>query len=197
MSKNNIILLVVIVVLVSGLGVGTYLVLKPKQITNPRASSNDTGFLNTAKKSQVQNLIYEDTAGFSFDYPSDFVVTDKSLEDDSYYSYLDIKNEKGSIFLIVSDTKYKTLDDWKKANTTATIVGATTLGGVKANQYNLAGNLVTVAIEEGILYELRSVSQDAKIDAGHTTILDSFKFANANNTAAGDGTIYEEEEVIE
>jgi hypothetical protein len=199
MSKKNIILLIIIIILVAGLGIGTYLVMQPKEVTTPKAAGNQGNFLPTTQESQkldTQKLKYEDSAGFSFEYPVGFTITDKSINDDNYYSYLDMKNSQGNISLIVTDTTYKTLDDWKKANINATLVGATTLGGIKANQYNLSGSLMTIAIEDGILYEIKSPIGD-KPEGAHAIIVDSFAFSGQNKTTTTGDTIYEEEEVIE
>ena len=198
MSKNQIILTVLVVVMLLGGLVGLYFVLKPKEVTDSSASAD---FYKNQIKPTVTSqaaLNYLDSAGFSLKYPSGFNVSDVTPDDDSTYSFLDITKGNEKITLKIEDTKYKSLADWEKDNTFATVVGATSLGGMSAKQYKMSSKLVTVAIDKAIIYYLEYSGSD---EATYSLITDSFTLTDGQTANSGggaaDGAIYEEEEVVE
>ncbi|MEK7526706.1 MAG: hypothetical protein AAB546_04480 [Patescibacteria group bacterium] len=196
MSKTNIIVLVLIVFLLVAGGVGLYLTLKPKDTKNSQASSdfyNGTTILPTPNTNE---LIYKDSSGFSFKYKSGYSVKDVTPDDADTYSVVSIAKGNEVLTLSIKDTKYKTLMDWEKDNKTASMVGAVNLSGMSAKQYLLAGNTLTVAIDQGVIYVVTGKESES-----YTLLVNTFVFADPNEkSTASDLTsdiIYEEEEVVE
>lgn len=160
--------------------------------------------LETIKISQTQEqVLFEDEAGFSFEYYNDFIVADITPDNDEHYSLLSIvdkdKHELVKIELI--DTKYKNLGDWlgtweKESSFTAKLVGATALGNISANNYRTEDKFITIAIDKSVLYLIETANKEEETKKLYEFITKSFKIALPEPTTAND-TIYETEEVIE
>ncbi len=195
MSKTNVAILILIIFLLVAGGIGLYLTVKPKDTKDSSASSdfykNDTVIPTT----NSADLSYTDASGFSFKYKSDYKVTDTTPDDNDTYSLLTITSAKDSTTLSIKDTKYKSLVEWEKDNKTAVTVGAVNLSGLSAKQYNMNANLVTVAIDQGIVYVISGKESD-----NYTLLTNTFSFSDPNKTASSQGDsdiIYEEEETVE
>ncbi|MEA3355246.1 MAG: hypothetical protein U9Q63_02045, partial [Patescibacteria group bacterium] len=98
MSKKIKIFIVAIVVLL--LGGGSYILLRPK---------NKSGFVEreiSIKQTEVptiETMVYKDSAGFSFEYPSLLKVNEVEIDDDSIFSSLELvdNNKKKLIVKVV------------------------------------------------------------------------------------------------
>lgn len=205
MSKTNIVLLVVIFVVLLAGGVGLYLVMSPKTPTLPQAADLRNTTLNKLAQNEtspVADKTYEDAAGFSFKYPAQFSVQDVTPSDNNYYSKLKLTGKSGEITLTAVDTTYKTLSEWQNVNKDAVLTSSSSLSDVKANQYKRGKTLLTVAIDQGVLYTIENISDSGSLDASHAIISSTFRFSNqpaVNNTStssSGDAE-YEAEEVVE
>jgi len=179
---------------------------KPKTTSNPVATP-------TPIRIEAKNQIYEDEAGFSFEYPEGLEIKDVSGNQD-VYSVLEItapdKNEK--MVIRVVDTKYKTVDDWLKKDPSLpkSFDGASRdieLAGMTGQQIQLENphRLVSLAIDKGVMYYFESplsVEEGQYWNMVHNTIVLNFSLGEAqpqagNQGGGGEDVIYEEEEVVE
>lgn len=146
---------------------------------------------------------YKDAAGFSFSYPKNLTVTDKTPDDPDYYSLLSLENAKDKIEIHMLDTKYKTTQEWiendNSAPKGAILSGAVSFGGVSAQQFTAPERILTLGIDQGVLF-LVNGPKDGYWERAQDLILTSFSFAKPAQAASGsssENTIYEEEEVVE
>lgn len=146
---------------------------------------------------------YKDTSGFSFSYPKNLPVTDKTPDDPDYYSLLSLENTKDKIEIHMFDTKYKTPQEWiendSSAPSGAVLSGAVSFGGVSAQQFTAPGRLLTLGIDQGVLF-LVNGPKDGYWEKAQDLILTSFSFIKPSQAATGSSSnnvIYEEEEVVE
>jgi hypothetical protein len=203
--------LIIIVLLIAAIGSGTAFLYW--QISSPADTSPDpSGSLNTAVSVSAtptpdmlaKTITYTDPSGFSLSHPANLQVeTAPDFDEEVDYAKISIKNSSDQMQVWLTDTTYKKTVDWlakdPKAPKQADLVGASTLGGVAAEQYSDSQNLYTLAIDQGVLYYLVS-PKASEWESVHEMVVTSFKFASTPTpaTSAGGGeTIYEEEEVIE
>ncbi|GEM_PF-3381847 len=150
--------------------------------------------------------VYEDSSGFSFKYPGELTVSDQTPDDTIHYSLLYLKNQAGETTRIrVKDVTYPTLDQWaakEKEVVAGTKPSKTSiLSGLKADYYETATKMITVAINQNILYEIvspntpgwKKIHQD--FVSGFT--LGAVAAGNSKNSPQADNTVYEAEEVVE
>lgn len=203
MSKKLIIIISAIVVVLGG-AVGGYLVfskLGSSGTANTNAPSN--GFnLNSVTQtiSNEPDAIYTDDSGYSFSYPSSITVKDTTPNDNTYYSQLELSKSGQTLKVAITDGN---LDPYK-SNKTASLIGSTLMGGITANQYSVSGRLVSVAIDQGVLYVIDGPQDGGFWESSQNKLLQTFKFAGqaGSGTAATDSsgstdanTSYEEETV--
>lgn len=202
MSKSKILTIIFLLIIIAGIATGALFVYKPgKQL-----------FLSPfAQKSTTQEIgieadkVYKDEAGFSFKYPGGINVEDKTPDDDPYYSVLSLKKEGKELKISMQDTNYKTLDKWLAKEITspegASVVGATSLGGLSAKQYSDGESLWTVAIDQGVLYSIVGPKDGGYWEKLHDLVVSSLSFSKPEQVtggiSSGNGAIYEEEEVVE
>ena len=154
--------------------------------------------------------LFEDEAGFSFEYYKDLTVTDITPDDDTHYSLLSIanKDDQELIQIKLTDTKYKKLANWlknreKESSATANLTGATALDIISANNYRTDNKLFTAAIDQGVLYLIETTDKEAETEELYKLITNSVKLALPGPTTStpggggGSNIIYEAEEVIE
>ena len=159
-------------------------------------------------------LVYEDEAGFSFQYPESAQVTDVSGEKE-VYSELKITSTQhpGEMKVEIIDSKYASTEDWLEKAPQASTAGVSRqigLGGMAGRQVQLNDprRLITLVIDRGVLFYLESSLEEP---AGtfwnqvHNHLVSSFQLEGEGKSAttaggsssAGGEVIYEEEEVIE
>lgn len=172
--------------------------------TSNTAPANNTVDTQTS----VSNQKYEDSSGFSFNYPTGLKIYEEpSNLTAAYYAYLTLENSATYGYFTASDTAYKSIDEYVFKDSKikgAELVGATSLGGVSAKQYQKDGNLFTVAYDLGVLYILQTPIDKGPWDQSHEQIIESFAFLNLNptpapvvNNPAGGQVIYEPEVVVQ
>jgi hypothetical protein len=200
-----------IVVLTSAIGfaVATYFISSSRQKTplvSPENKVSTLAPLAVPTTVQETEKVYEDSAGFSFSYPGDLTVSDQTPDDNKHYSLLYIKNQSGETTRIrVKDVAYSSSDQWSSAEKeipAGTKPSKTsTLSGLKSDYYETATKMITVAINQNILYEIVSPNTPGwqKI---HSALASSFTIgstpsAGNQSSSPADNTTYEAEEVVE
>lgn len=187
-----------------------------------------TGVLFTAKKNQrsagslstpLPELPgspsqYDDPAGFSFQYPNALTIVDETPPNDAYYSLLTLKNsgESMKMTLLVKDTPYKTAAEWMQkdpeAPKNATILGPVSIGGAGGTQYSENGKLLTVAVDQGVVYRIESIKDGGFWERAHGQIVSTFMLSDPSaqtknrqssspSASSGNNTVYETEEVVQ
>ncbi len=196
MSKKYIVIASILLVVFLGL-VGGYIVFSransggssESPISNLGSSlGSDSGY----KFNETQTG-YEDDSGYSFSYPQSLKIKDVTPSDEDYYSALELSKSGESIKIDITSGNV----DPYKTDKSASIVGTTTLGGITANQYSKANRLVTVAIDQGVLYVISGPKDAGFWEDAQTKIISSFKFAGQTTTtqSSDSNTVYEEEVV--
>lgn len=204
MSKK-VVILVVFLVLVLFLG-GSFVFIKNNRLGSLANPTSEAGLPVTEK---AGNLIYEDEAGFSFQYPNTLGVVETDVNDPSVYSSLELSSKKfpgEKIIVKIMDTSVSTVDQWLKKNPQTGVVGNSspiTLAGINGQQLNFnnpAKNVILV-IDSGILYELEAPSGNSFWDESFKTITSTFAFTSDKTTTSGSNggssVIDEGEETVE
>ena len=193
MSKRILIIGTVLLVVVLGL-VGGYFVFSNRSADTEFPSLTDSGSpLTTAQKFDEDQETYEDASGYSFSYPQSITVKDVTPDDENYYSALELSKSGQTIKIDITGGNIDPYKSYKSARLT----GSTTLGGITANQYTLNNRLVTVAIDQGVLYVIDGPGDGGFWEDAQSKVISSFKFAGQTTTTGGSdsNTVYEEETV--
>lgn len=112
--------------------------------------------------------------------------------------------------IIARDTEFTTVDAWlakdRDAPKNPTLVGPITLGDIEGRQVTGSGKRYSIAIKDGILYEITSIDDDGLWSLTHQRILDTLAFVTpkpatgspgSQSSGSTDEVIYEAEEVVE
>lgn len=150
-----------------------------------------------------QTVPYSDTSGFSFLYPENVEVSDETPDDPAYYTLLKLSKGDESLTISVMDVDQKTVasflassDKYKKAE----LYGAVSLGSMKAEQYSLEDKLITLTIDQGVLYLVEGPKDGGFWEETQTVVDESFAFgdtAKQSSSSGSSGVVYEGEEVVE
>ncbi len=146
---------------------------------------------------------YEDPSGFNFSYPDNLSLVKNEAKTDRVYAdiKLSLKDIDGSINIYISDSNFKTLDDWVKANKTASqTTKETKLGSLEAVELAGDNKVLLAALDQGVLF---TIEQNLKNDFWmeiYSKILETFNFTspavNASESASSDEVVFEGEEVV-
>ncbi|MEK7182820.1 MAG: hypothetical protein AAB694_01535 [Patescibacteria group bacterium] len=148
---------------------------------------------------------YKDGSGFSFTYPENVAVTEKTSQDDSYYSVLSLTSsaKEGEITVTVQDTSASTLYEWFEnpdSPKLARVTGAASLGEVAAKQYTYSRGaqnlLATLAIDLGVLYRIEGPQDGGFWEDVQNMVVSSFAVAPPSAASQTNGAVYEEEEEV-
>lgn len=151
---------------------------------------------------------YIDPAGFKFNYPDNLSIVKNEIEDTKTYTDLQLNSNSvsGSLNLKITDSEYKTLDEWLKLNEAASTEAAkeVKLGTIKALEIKTSDRLLLGALDQGIFFtiEVPRIEEEFWMKV-YQKILAEFSFTNpAENTASSESDSYsditfEGEEVIE
>ena len=201
-KKKRIIAGIIFAALLISLGVTAYIIYGPKKEAASTTARTSSSSPIGGKVSG--DIIYEDASGFSFRYPEGIEVSDETPDEEVYYTVLALKREGEEMRVSMQDSEFKTLDGWfegdKQAPKGTTLIGAISLDGVSAKQYNYEGKFLTAAIDEGVLYMIESPKDEVYWDKVHDLFVSGFAFAKPEQDKAqnsGANVIYEAEEVIE
>lgn len=160
-------------------GGGAFFILKPG-----KKDSFDEKQINIsqAELDKMESRIYQDYAGFSFEYPGELVVQEIELDNKTVYSSLEINSpDGGKITLRVSDVLTQNLDEWQKSfeekNVIISIKDAF-LSDLEAKTviYGAPKEIKTVAIDNGVIYEITSLADDGYLERIQEQIVNSFEF---------------------
>jgi len=209
-EKNKVLIGALAALLVFGL-IGAFFVLKKKrgEMISPFSEESK-------EEEKVEFLLWDDEAGFTFEYPEGLYIDDHP-EDMENYAHLNItstKETEGQISILVNDSPTKTIDEWveeeEKQVSEASIID-TILAGEPAKKllFDEPKRVLIAAIDpyEGLfLLELQPGGEDywQKV---FDQIVSSFAFKPLSEeeeevleeTGGGGGgnVVYEEEETIE
>ncbi len=156
----------------------------------------------------VNTVLYEDWSGFKFTYPDILTVKEVELDNPRVYSSLEITGTDGKRLTIrVADTQVANLIDWQKVfnqQNSVRKIDQTTLADLPALklQYGAPEMLLTVAIDNGIIYQIESLSDDGFWNRTHEDLIASWQFTNVATTTpssakATEGAVTLIEETIE
>ena len=100
---------------------------------------------------------YSDPAGFKFNYPDTVTVSPKETTDENVYSSLVVTSSKnqGKMTIDAVSSDLTTLDSLVK---TKTVITDVKLADLDAKQYTEKGNIVTLALDKGVLFTLTVAS---------------------------------------
>lgn len=188
MSKKAIVLISAFVLLLAA--GGGYLIVSLKN----KSSSPSVSESLTAKEIASADLDYSDASGFSFKYPKSLRLDDITPSDDSYYSKVSLTKSGGKLTVTVKDESAKTADEFLKSDDyykDAVLSGATTLAEIPAKEYSLDGKLITIALKDGILYQVEGNKDGGFWEDTQGIVVSTFSFGLNSNTT------YEPEEVVE
>lgn len=192
MSKRTLIVLAAVLTVLVGAGAGVFIFSQKKAATDANPQTNLPNLFQVALKSSGSTLSYQDESGYSFDYPDSVSIKDVTPADDNYYSSLELK--KGTDVLTIKITVGNT--NPYKTDKTASLIGSAPMDGITANQYKVGGRLVSIAIDQGVLYAVDGPADAAFWEETQNKILSTFKFGTGEAAAAADvNTTYEEETV--
>lgn len=182
------------------LGIGVWYVFFYKStnsLVNPLSIQN--------KKAEPSETLkeYSDPSGFSFSYPDNLSLNTKESDETTYADLLlSSKDVSGSLSLKISDSKYKTLDEWTKLNRAAASGDPkeVKLGNLKALEITTADRLILGALDQGIFFniEMPLIEKDFWMKV-YTEVLANFSFSVSEQTQASGGSdvSFEGEEVVE
>jgi hypothetical protein len=206
MSKKTKLLIFALLALII-LGWTGWLLFKPK--TDDSFNKQEVSIKQT-EIPDVSAKKYEDWAGFSFDYPSNLTIKEVELDNPQVYSSLEIYGtDAKKITVRITDTNIANLSDWQKAFIATNAVkkiDQTKLDDLDAVrlQYGAPALIATVALKNGVLYQIESTLDSGFWDRAHADLVESFKFTNTDgqpissqtNSTTGE-TIILVEEVVE
>ena len=151
--------------------------------------AKSSGKVNTSTNSSPQSVSsqavqeYSDPAGFKFSYPDSASVSPKNTTDDNTYSSLEITSTStaGKITIDAVSSDLLTLDDMLVSKAGITNVK---LADLTAKQYTEKGSLITLALDEGVLFTI-TTSSGGNVDYWNevnSRIISSFTFALPETT---------------
>lgn len=148
---------------------------------------------------------YSDPSGFSFSYPDNLSLEKNDTEDNSTYADLKLsaKDVNGSLSLKIIDSKFNTLDEWLKLNSSSSNPPKDVkLGNLKAIEVMTNDRLLLAALDQGVLFsiEVPLIDEDFWMKV-YNKILSGFTFAPPQAgeavSSSSDGVFFEGEEVVE
>lgn len=151
-------------------------------------------------------LLYEDEAGFSFQYPKILGIVESDVSDPNTYSSLELLSKshpEEKMVVKIIDADFSTIEKWlKNYPQEGKLVSEkeVSLSGMKGKSFKYAEpskNLILV-IDSGILYRLEAPDSDFWRSA-FETVSSTFKLTEEQTSSGGasSSVIEEEEEVIE
>ncbi|PJE67640.1 hypothetical protein COU95_01275 [Candidatus Shapirobacteria bacterium CG10_big_fil_rev_8_21_14_0_10_40_9] len=200
-KKKNIVILGVGIAILFVLGILVFLkTQKPSSLVSPLPEEEMPAETETGK------LLYEDEAGFSFQYPQTLGIVEKDVSDPNTYSSLELLSKshpEEKMVVKIIDADFSTIEVWLKNNpqegklVSEKEVSLSEMKGKSFQYADPSKNLILV-IDSGILYRLEAPDSDFWRSA-FETISSTFKLTEEQTSSGGTGSsiIEEEEEVIE
>ena len=192
------------IIIISGLLIsGIVFVILTQKTKIP--ASNNLIYPTKTVSSQAQLKTYTNDSGFSFKYPESFTLSEKEVDDESTYAWVELTNpqNKDVISIKLEDSDLKKIDDWFTASNKKDIKGEikkVKLADLDGRQFtNKKNQLATLALDEGGV--LISISGNSS--SVHQQIVSSFIFTQSSQTTTDtsntseEDIIFEGEEVVE
>lgn len=196
-------------VLAVGLISGVVLVLFRLQQKNPLS----TPLVNQQESKQIipsdTLKTYTDPSGFTFAYPDNLsLIRNEPANADTYADIkLTAKDIDGYLSLNISDSKFKSLDEWVKTTKSSQTPKEVKLGELKALEVSDNDKLLLAALDQGIIFSIE-VSFDGKKDFWmkvYEKVIKDFSFASPSQeftasqgvSSPSDDVTFEGEEVVE
>ncbi|MEK7061538.1 MAG: hypothetical protein AAB954_02655 [Patescibacteria group bacterium] len=198
-NKKVIILIGVCILFLAAGGGYLFVSSKNKSVPSSETTDNNSG----VEEAVSADLDYSDASGFYFKYPQSLRVDDITPADDSYYSKVALTKSGVKLTITVKDESAKTADEFLKADEyykKAVLVGATTLAGISAKQFSLDAKLITIALKDGILYQIEGNKDAGFWENTQGIVVSTFGFGQKSSGSASSGdsnTTYEVEEIVE
>lgn len=153
--------------------------------------------IQKVEKITVSNTFkeYQDPSGFTFSYPDNLTITNNEVTDNVTYSDIQLSSNgvNGSISIKITDSKFKTIDDWLKLNKGDS--KETKLGNVKAVEVTTSDRLLLGAIDQGIFFDIEVPLVEKDFwTVVYGKILNSFTFVQPEVVS---DVVFEGEEVVE
>lgn len=134
----------------------------------------------------IENVVYTDWAGFSFEHPDNLTIEELEVDDKTVYSSLELTAvDEKKLTLKIANSRFKDLEAWKESFEAVNVVISlrdvywVDIPGLQV-VYGAPKKLLTVAVEDGVLYQLESPTDEGGFwDETHQLILNSFEFAES------------------
>jgi len=134
----------------------------------------------------IENAVYTDWAGFSFEHPDNLTIEELEADDKTVYSSLELTAvDEKKLTLKIAESRFKDLEAWKESFEAVNVVISlrdvywVDIPGLQVF-YGAPKKLLTVAVEDGVLYRLESPTDEGGFwDETHQLILNSFEFAES------------------
>lgn len=147
---------------------------------------------------------HTDPAGFSFSYPDNLSLLNNELKDESSYAELQLAANgiNGSLVLKISDSKFKTVDEWVKATKSSQIPKEVKLGSLNAMEVGTEDKLLLGALDQGVFFNIEiplNENEDFWMEVYNRVIAD-FSFVSPtldSVNSSSDDVTFEGEEVVE
>lgn len=160
--------------------------------------------LQVKKQPSATSKEYSDPSGFSFSYPDNLSLNKNEAEDNATYADIQLSSKEvsGSISIKITDSKFKSLDEWLENQGITQKPKEVKLGDLAAWEIQLNDRLILGALDQGILFniEIPLVEKDFWLPV-YNNILTDFSFALPEITASGytdsSDIILEGEEIVE
>lgn len=174
---------------------------KKGNLTSPFSNQTIT------KKSNPSETLttYEDPSGFTLSYPDNLSITKQDVTDNNTYADIQLssKDVNGSLKLNISDSKFKTIDEWIKSNNIATqSAKQVKLGNLPATEIKTKDRLLLGALDKGVLFsiEIPLIEEDFWMKV-YNKVLAGFTFTAPDTTQTSSDSSsdvsFEGEEVVE
>lgn len=150
---------------------------------------------------------YTDPSSFSFSYPDNLSLLNNELIDSNTYADLQLsaKEVNGTLHLKISDSKFKSIDEWVTSTGVKVSPKEVKLGNIKAQEMETDDKLILGALDSGVLFNIDVPLGDNKEFwmSVYKSVLEDFTFTSPTDTTAlqGDGrssdVTFEGEEAVE
>ena len=169
---------------------------QPKTSISP-VSKNQSAPTKTASL-PAQLKTYINSSGFSFQYPESFLLTEKKINDQSIYAWVELTHpqKKGIVSIKLESSDLAKIDDWVGAGK----IKKVKLADLEGREFTTVNQTITLALDQGGV--LISIITDQLLPA-YQQIVSSFIFTQPPQTTTdtsedGEGDIvFEGEEVIQ
>lgn len=180
--------------MIAGLVIISGIIFFTQQRMASQKKPQNTSDVSVTPAPKEELLLWDDPAGFSFQYPKGLTV-DKHDEDTENYAHVELTNtdHKGKIIIWGKDTTATTIADWLKAEKSLknAISVDTTLGGNEAKKIIVKepkAKQITATLDEDILVMVETELEDQEFwQSVNDTIIGSLTFSTSSTTNSADG----------